>query len=67
MTEVVGRAQAATAPAAHTVQVIGARDGEIELRHTGCRAPSWKVPVETVAAVTMLDLVHTVVDHVCVA
>lgn len=55
-----------TAPAAHTIEVVKAQDGAIELRHDACGG-SWAVPVETVVPVTMLDVIHTVIDHQCTA
>lgn len=59
-----GRAMATTAPAAHTVEIVRAQDGALELRHVQCGG-AWAVPVETVVPVTMLDVVHTVIDHRC--
>jgi len=57
---------APTAPAAHTIQVVRAQDGAIELEHDACGG-RWAVPVETVVPVTMLDVIHTVIDHQCAA
>jgi hypothetical protein len=61
----VGRAMATTAPAAHTVELVRAEDGALELRHVECRG-SWVVPIDVLAGpVTMLDVIHTVIDHKC--
>lgn len=57
-------AQPPTAPAAHTIEVAKAQDGAIELRHDVCGG-SWAVPVDTVVPITLLDVIHTVIDHQC--
>lgn len=53
-----------TAPAAHTIRIVRAQDGAIELEHDACGG-TWAVPVDTVMPVTMLDVIHTVIDHQC--
>jgi hypothetical protein len=64
VTGATGRAMAATAPAAHTIEIVRAEAGELELRHTACGG-TWTVPVATVVPSTMLDVIHTVIDHQC--
>lgn len=58
--------QPPTAPAAHTIRILRAQDGAIELEHDACGG-TWAVPVETVVPTTMLDVIHTVIDHQCAA